>query len=520
MKSSIELLTYKVSYDNNLRNQEYGITPELAEQFNALHTKVLNRKDKTIIDTLTSLVIKYPNAPQLKNFLSSAYYIRGNRKKALEVNQWIIAEHPYYLFGKLNQANAFIYDGEPEKVPGVLGELMEIKDLYPERDVFHIEEITGFYKVAISYFTAIKNLELAENRLNAMKEIALEHPDTIVADDFVNRLRLEKAQQRFEKDKVKAIEVKPSAKMPSSAETVPPVFEHPEVYQLYLSGIEIPVESIDNILSLPPESIRQDLQKLLEDAVKRFRYFCYVKAIEEDRTFTFHSIFLLGELKSEQSLAAVLSFLSEHPDLLEFWLGDHLTETVWQPIYKMALRQPYLLKEFCVKPGLGTFPRSIGSAVLSQIALHVPERRKEISSIFGEILRALDGASIADNIIDSEFLGLLVGDVLDCGFKEHLPVIKSLFGKGFVSEGINGDFNEVVKEFDRADKSIFVRKLQTINEIYDHVRKHWVFYDDVEQPFIDLETDTHTTTGSKIGRNDPCPCGSGKKYKKCCLGLF
>ena len=23
--------------------------------------------------------------------------------------------------------------------------------------------------------------------------------------------------------------------------------------------------------------------------------------------------------------------------------------------------------------------------------------------------------------------------------------------------------------------------------------------------------------GPKIGRNDPCPCGSGKKYKKCCL---
>lgn len=23
-----------------------------------------------------------------------------------------------------------------------------------------------------------------------------------------------------------------------------------------------------------------------------------------------------------------------------------------------------------------------------------------------------------------------------------------------------------------------------------------------------------------IGRNDPCPCGSGKKYKKCCYGMF
>ena len=22
--------------------------------------------------------------------------------------------------------------------------------------------------------------------------------------------------------------------------------------------------------------------------------------------------------------------------------------------------------------------------------------------------------------------------------------------------------------------------------------------------------------GTKVGRNDPCPCGSGKKYKNCC----
>lgn len=25
------------------------------------------------------------------------------------------------------------------------------------------------------------------------------------------------------------------------------------------------------------------------------------------------------------------------------------------------------------------------------------------------------------------------------------------------------------------------------------------------------------TQKAKIGRNDPCPCGSGKKHKKCCL---
>lgn len=35
-------------------------------------------------------------------------------------------------------------------------------------------------------------------------------------------------------------------------------------------------------------------------------------------------------------------------------------------------------------------------------------------------------------------------------------------------------------------------------------------WEPVEEPYIRL--------APKIGRNDPCPCGSGKKYKKCCLG--
>ena len=26
-----------------------------------------------------------------------------------------------------------------------------------------------------------------------------------------------------------------------------------------------------------------------------------------------------------------------------------------------------------------------------------------------------------------------------------------------------------------------------------------------------------TRSAIKVGRNDPCPCGSGKKFKKCCM---
>jgi hypothetical protein len=32
--------------------------------------------------------------------------------------------------------------------------------------------------------------------------------------------------------------------------------------------------------------------------------------------------------------------------------------------------------------------------------------------------------------------------------------------------------------------------------------------------------ETYRKAGTPTGRNDPCPCGSGKKYKKCCAPLF
>ena len=30
--------------------------------------------------------------------------------------------------------------------------------------------------------------------------------------------------------------------------------------------------------------------------------------------------------------------------------------------------------------------------------------------------------------------------------------------------------------------------------------------------------DPYVREKEKVGRNDPCPCGSGKKFKKCCMG--
>jgi len=42
-------------------------------------------------------------------------------------------------------------------------------------------------------------------------------------------------------------------------------------------------------------------------------------------------------------------------------------------------------------------------------------------------------------------------------------------------------------------------------------------YDEKEIPFYLNEKSKPIVNHEKTGRNDPCPCGSGKKYKKCCL---
>nr|WP_239575317.1 SEC-C metal-binding domain-containing protein [Geomicrobium sediminis] len=38
-----------------------------------------------------------------------------------------------------------------------------------------------------------------------------------------------------------------------------------------------------------------------------------------------------------------------------------------------------------------------------------------------------------------------------------------------------------------------------------------------ETPSDDQTNVVSFASGTKVVRNDPCPCGSGKKFKKCCL---
>lgn len=52
-----------------------------------------------------------------------------------------------------------------------------------------------------------------------------------------------------------------------------------------------------------------------------------------------------------------------------------------------------------------------------------------------------------------------------------------------------------------------------IHEVSRFIKEKELWYY-VDGEFVDqVKTNAQIT---KVGRNDPCPCGSGKKYKKCC----
>ena len=117
-------------------------------------------------------------------------------------------------------------------------------------------------------------------------------------------------------------------------------------------------------------------------------------------------------------------------------------------------------------------------------------------------------------------IGLAVGHTIDAKLDELLPVIKTLYEKNIVALGINGDFQEVKKYF--AKPETYSRKLSifSIFELYDDILKNWKGYNEDIEKTVKKANLPDSEKSEKVGRNDPCPCGSGKKYKKCCMRII
>jgi len=310
------------------------------------------------------------------------------------------------------------------------------------------------------YCCAIGNLKAAEYRYEILKELAPEHPDNEEIFPYLMKARLEAGRIRMEEENKTRISVKTVSYNKAIQRETKPDFINREIDWLYKKGLRIEKEKLKIILSLPYRSLVSDLKLILEDTIFRYEYFKRLaekseKWQENRMSFPIHAVYLLGELKAEEAINDILETFRQGEDFIEFWYGDFITNDFWEPLYYLSENHLETLKDFVLTPNIWTYAKSEISCCVGQIGLHQPGRKKEVIEWFRDVFNHLACASLNDEIIDSDFIGLAICDVLDLRGQELLPEIKRLFDLGYVSRGIYGDFNDVEREISESGKDFF-----------------------------------------------------------------
>ena len=91
-----------------------------------------------------------------------------------------------------------------------------------------------------------------------------------------------------------------------------------------------------------------------------------------------------------------------------------------------------------------------------------------------------------------------------------IETIRAAYNSQRVDLEINGDIEDIEIEFGLREERATPSPLRHLSS---HPNGSLYQDDSVYYPVLEP-----IRSGEKTGRNDPCPCGSGKKYKKCCLG--
>ena len=137
------------------------------------------------------------------------------------------------------------------------------------------------------------------------------------------------------------------------------------------------------------------------------------------------------------------------------------------------------------------------------LALHGWENESEMDSyeIFAHCLRGIGdprGIEKLQDIYARECDAPYIGDSLECLSKIHRTDIPEL-----------PDIFKGRKEHEEKQKA----KMKQFSELARNViKENAQRLPEKTGPVVPFKRDT-----PKVGRNAPCPCGSGKKYKKCCL---
>jgi len=170
--------------------------------------------------------------------------------------------------------------------------------------------------------------------------------------------------------------------------------------------------------------------------------------------------------------------------------------------------------------------------MLVSVALHHPEARERVIRILSAHLPGLNESGNLVLLAGQRDEPPLLWTWIASAFmrlrheKEHAR-IKALFDAGLLDEFIFGGWNEY-----RAAFSPTMPPPWEAEYVYDVVKEYEQLYEQAQEesrpamdallnppPIVERVERRLAFAGHvapKVGRNDPCPCGSGKKYKHCC----
>lgn len=542
MDSFSELVAkYNLTSNPTYLDKKYKITPKIDQLLEETYYPAIQGK-QSAIKKLQNYIRDYPHIPHFKNYLEKAYEQSGNEEKARQVNERARREHPDYLYAKLNYANHLIRDGEPERVPEILGEELDLKALYPERAEFHYKEVLGFFKTCLQYYLAVDEQDNANKCLELMETIDPDDPVTEEALSYWFRNNMENASRRLQEEQERRRSVEARSYDKSVQTSEPPTFTHSEIRMLYEQDMQIDHDLISDILELPRESLVSDLEAIVEDSIRRYEYFREINDQEgywDAGRFSFpmHALFLLAELESEQSLELVLRLLRQGEDLLDFWFGDVLQEHFWVFLYQMGQHRLSDLKAFVQEPDNFTYARITVPQTVTELALHQPERRQEALDWYRDLFRYFLENLEDDRVIDTDLISLMVWNCVDFNAHELGDVISDLYRNDLVEPNMAGQEEEVMQDLRDPKHQKNPRPVHGIYQHYEEFVDSW-YRDDTEEVDWDATKDSEfDSNGGSLfssllqnnpamqpfeaeeepGRNDPCPCGRGKKYKHCCM---
>jgi len=177
--SGFTTVNYEIT-DEPMPEPAYERLPQpVKDQLDTLyHETLFLRKPREAIAVLQPLIERYPDVPQIYNYLHTAYQQLGDRDNSQRVLQETLERFPDYLFGRIAYATDCLQRGEPEKVPEIFDGKYELKLLYPERERFHISEVMSFYTVVAWYWHTQGERDRAGTYYKLLRQLDPKHPNT------------------------------------------------------------------------------------------------------------------------------------------------------------------------------------------------------------------------------------------------------------------------------------------------------------------------------------------------------